>query len=128
MTTYLHNAGFTWKSYQEDIDTDSAGNVLPQSQWISPITNRSGTYTTVANSYNGSKQYDYAVKHNPPAFFTDTNGGYNLTSTNPAAHSLRAAATAADRPEQQYRRRLQLDHAQPVQRHAHSLCRAATKA
>jgi len=84
LTTYLHNAGFTWKSYQEDIDTDSAGNVLPQSQWISPITNRSGTYTTVANAYNGSKQYDYAVKHNPSAFFSDTNGGYNLTSTNPA--------------------------------------------
>jgi hypothetical protein len=84
LTTYLHNAGFTWKSYQEDIDTDSAGNVLPQSQWISPITNHSGTYTTVANAYNGSKQYSYAVKHNPPAFFADTNGGYNLTSTNPA--------------------------------------------
>jgi phosphatidylinositol-3-phosphatase len=85
LATYLHNGGFTWKSYQEDIDTDSAGNVLPQSQWISPITNRSGTYSTVANPYNGSKQYDYAVKHNPPAFFTDTNGGYNLTSSNPAA-------------------------------------------
>ncbi len=59
--------------------------MLPQSQWISPINNRSGTYTTVANAYNGSKQYDYAVKHNPPAFFTDTNGGNNLTSSNPAA-------------------------------------------
>jgi hypothetical protein len=85
LTTYLQSAGFTWKSYQEDIDTDSAGNVLPQNQWISPITNRSGTYSTVANVYNGSKQYDYAVKHNPPAFFKDTDGGYNLTSTNPAA-------------------------------------------
>ena len=42
LATYLHNGGFTWKSYQEDIDTDSAGNVLPQSQWISPITNLSG--------------------------------------------------------------------------------------
>jgi hypothetical protein len=86
LTTYLHNAGYTWKSYQEDIDTDSAGNVLLQSQWISPLANRSGTYTTVANAYNGSKQYDYAVKHNPAAFFKDTDGGYNLTSTNPAAH------------------------------------------
>jgi hypothetical protein len=84
LTTYLHNSGFTWKSYQEDIDTDSAGNVLPQSQWISPITNHSGTYTTVPNVYNGSKQFSYAVKHNPPAFFADTNGGYNLTATNPA--------------------------------------------
>ena len=85
LSTYLQQAGHTWKSYQEDIDTDSAGNVLPQSQWISPINNRSGTYNTVANAYNGSKQYDYAVKHNPPAFFTDTNGGNNATSTNPAA-------------------------------------------
>lgn len=85
LSSYLAQAGRSWKSYQEDIDTDSAGNVLPQNQWISPINNRSGTYTTVANSYNGSKQYDYAVKHNPQAFFTDTNGGNNATSTNPAA-------------------------------------------
>lgn len=85
LSTYLQQAGHPWKSYQEDIDTDSAGNVLPQNQWISPINNRSGTYTTVANSYNGSKQYDYAVKHNPTAFFTDTNGGNNATSSNPAA-------------------------------------------
>jgi hypothetical protein len=85
LTSYLHQAGYTWKSYQEDIDTDSAGNVLPQNQWISPINNRFGTYSTVANPYNLSKQYDYAVKHNPPAFFTDTNGGNNSTSSNPAA-------------------------------------------
>ena len=85
LTSYLHQAGFSWKSYQEDIDTDSAGYVLPQNQWISPINNRSGTYTTVANPYNGSKQYNYAVKHNPPAFFTDTNGGNNATPSNPAA-------------------------------------------
>src|SRR5207253_1301259 len=74
-----------WKSYQEDIDTDAAGNVLPQNQWISPINNRSGTYTTVANPYNGSKQFNYAVKHNPMAFFTDTNGGNDSTPSNPAA-------------------------------------------
>ena len=85
LTTYLTQAGHTWKSYQEDADTDTAGNVLPQNQWISPINNRSGTYTTVANAYNGSKRYDYAVKHNPPAFFSDTNGGNNATSSNPAA-------------------------------------------
>ncbi len=59
--------------------------MLPQSQWTSPINNRSGNYTTVPNAYNGSLRYDYAVKHNPPAFFTDTNGGNNATSSNPAA-------------------------------------------
>jgi hypothetical protein len=85
LATYLQRAGHTWKSYQEDIDTDAAGYVLPQSQWISPINNRSGTYTTVANAYNGSKRYDYAVKHNPPAFFSDTNGGNNASPSNPAA-------------------------------------------
>jgi phosphatidylinositol-3-phosphatase len=85
LSAYLQRAGHSWKSYQEDIDTDSAGYVLPQSQWISPINNRSGTYTTVANVTNGSKRYDYAVKHNPPAFFTDTNGGNNATASNPAA-------------------------------------------
>jgi hypothetical protein len=85
LTSYLHQAGHSWKSYQEDIDTDSAGYVLPQNQWISPINNHFGTYTTVANAYNGSKRYDYAVKHNPMAFFTDTNGGNNSTASNPAA-------------------------------------------
>src|ERR1051326_7099648 len=85
LVSYLQDSGHTWKSYQEDIDTDSAGNVLPKTQWLSPITNRSGTYSTIANAYNGSKQYDYAVKHNPMAFFTDTNGGYNTTPSNAAA-------------------------------------------
>jgi phosphatidylinositol-3-phosphatase len=85
LASYLQQAGHSWKSYQEDIDTDSAGYVLPQSQWISPINNRSGTNTTVVNTTNGSKRYDYAVKHNPPAFFTDTNGGNNATASNPAA-------------------------------------------
>ena len=54
LSTLLTNAGVTWKSYQEDIDTDAAGNVLPKSQWTSPITSRSGTYTTVANAYNAA--------------------------------------------------------------------------
>jgi phosphatidylinositol-3-phosphatase len=85
LTAYLHRDGHTWKSYQEDIDTDAAGYVLPQSQWYSPINNRSGNYTTVPNAYNGSLRYDYAVKHNPPSFFTDTNGGNNTTFSNPAA-------------------------------------------
>jgi hypothetical protein len=83
LTGYMQLAGQSWKSYQEDTQVDSAGNVLPQSQWTSPIWNASGTFTTVANAYNGSKQYNYAVKHNPQAFFTDTNGAGN-TNTSPA--------------------------------------------
>src|SRR5215472_16910190 len=44
-STLLNQSGKTWRSYQEDIDTDAAGHVRPKSQWISPIQNRSGTYT-----------------------------------------------------------------------------------
>jgi uncharacterized protein (TIGR03382 family) len=86
LAALMNNAGVSWKSYQEDVDTDAAGNVLPQSQWVSPINNRSGTYTTVANPYNGSRQFNYAPKHNPTIFFTDTNGGNDATPANPAAH------------------------------------------
>jgi hypothetical protein len=85
LTGYLNAKGISWKSYQEDIDTDSAGNVLPQNQWVSPIHSNSGTYTTVPNVYNGSLQYDYAAKHNPMIFFSDTNGGNDSTPSNPAA-------------------------------------------
>jgi hypothetical protein len=85
LSTLLTQAGKTWKSYQEDIDTNAAGNVLPKSQWTSPITSRSGTYTTVPNASNGSKQFNYAAKHNPMIFFTDTNGGNNATPSNPAS-------------------------------------------
>ena len=35
------------------------------------------------NEYNDSLQYNYAVKHNPMAFFADTNGGNNTTTSNP---------------------------------------------
>jgi uncharacterized protein (TIGR03382 family) len=86
LASLMNNAGVSWKSYQEDIDTDAAGNVLPQSQWISPIGNHAGTYTTVANAYNGSTQFNYAPKHNPTIFFSDTNGGNDATPANPAAH------------------------------------------
>ncbi len=97
LTALLNANGTTWKSYQEGIDLTPGSNgkptntVLPQNQWISPINNFSGTNTPAGanpgyiNPYNGSSQYDYAVKHNPMAFFTDTNGGNNTTATNPAA-------------------------------------------
>ena len=35
------------------------------------------------NAYNYSTQYNYAAKHNPMVFFTDTNGGCNTTTSNP---------------------------------------------
>ena len=33
--------------------------------------------------FNGSRQFDYAAKHNPQIFFTDTNGGNDATPANP---------------------------------------------
>jgi hypothetical protein len=88
LTSLLNNAGVSWKSYQEDIDVDANNQVLPQNQWISPINNISGTRAAGAtpNAYNGSQQYNYAPKHNPSIFFTDTNGGNDSTPANPAAH------------------------------------------
>lgn len=96
LSTLITNSGQTWKSYQEDIDhvptsggintpgSNSLTNtVASSSQYTVPLTNFSGTSANYTNPYNGTHQYDYAVKHNPMAFFTDTNGGNNSTSTNP---------------------------------------------
>jgi len=91
LSTLMSESGVTWKSYQEDIDLakDASGKltstVLPQSQWTSPINNISGTNAAYTNPYNGSHQYDYATKHNPQVFFSDTNGGNDPTSANPAS-------------------------------------------
>jgi len=84
----LTNCGISWKSYQEDIDLVPDGTsfdniVLPQNQWTSPIKSFSGIFVAGANQFNGSKQFNYAVKHNPQAFFTDSNGGNDLTTANP---------------------------------------------
>jgi len=89
LTSLMQQQGVRWKSYQEGIDLAKNGsnqltnNVLPQNQWTVPLTNFSGTSPAYTNPYNGSHQFDYAVKHNPMAFFTDTNGGNNTTPTNP---------------------------------------------
>jgi hypothetical protein len=97
LTSLMNTAGVSWKSYQEGVDlvptsgginnpgSNSLTNtVADQSQWTSPIVNFSGTSASYTNQYNGSHQYNYAVKHNPMEFFTDTNGGNNLTTSNPA--------------------------------------------
>ena len=85
----LQRAGHTWKSYQEDIDLASVNgkltNVpLPQSQWTVPLVSMSGVFDSNSplNAYNDTLQYNYAAKHNPMVFFTDTNGGNNLTTSN----------------------------------------------
>ena len=86
----LQRNGKTWKSYQEDIDlqTDASGHLvnlpLPENEWTVPLVSLSGIFApeSPVNTYNATYQYNYAVKHNPQAFFTDTNGGNNTTPSN----------------------------------------------
>src|SRR5262249_36200603 len=81
LVAQLGAAGHTWKSYQEDIDLTLDGNgkltnvPLPPSNWTVPLKSFSGTFSSGLNEFNGSNQYDYAAKHNPQVFFTDSNGG-----------------------------------------------------
>jgi len=83
LSAFLTKAGKSWKSYQEDTDVDLTTNtVLPVSAWTVPLYNKSGVYTGV-NAYNYSNQYNYAAKHNPMVYFTDTNGGCNISTSNP---------------------------------------------
>lgn len=86
----LQTAGKTWKSYQEDTDlTSSNGELinlpLPQDLWTAPLVSLSGTFGpgNFLNAYNNSVEYNYAPKHNPMVFFADTNGGNDLTASNP---------------------------------------------
>ncbi|HEX3628544.1 MAG TPA: hypothetical protein VH280_24305 [Verrucomicrobiae bacterium] len=59
-TRQLNEAGIPWKNYQEDVQLSA-----------SPTNSASGTNGPV-NAFNGTTQYNYAVKHNPPGLFSDT--------------------------------------------------------
>jgi len=88
----LMQAGKTWRSYQEDIDLVTSGSglvntPLPQSQWTVPLTSHSGNFASGVNQFNGSTQYNYAAKHNPQVFFTDSNGGNNPLPSNPLSQN-----------------------------------------
>jgi phosphatidylinositol-3-phosphatase len=56
----LTAAGISWRSYQEDLEYLASSTI-----------SASGSGAAV-NPYNGSTLYSCAVKHNPMAFFTDT--------------------------------------------------------
>jgi hypothetical protein len=93
LSTLLTQAGRTWRSYQEDIDLTPDGgqltNVpLPRDQWTVPLRSFSGVFADGGvNQYNGAGQFNYAAKHNPMVFFTDTNGGNDPSPANPlSAH------------------------------------------
>jgi hypothetical protein len=94
LTGLIQSAGISWKSYQEDTDLLPTGGtvnfptansltsaVAPASQWTVPTKSFSGTSASYTNPYNGSHQYNFAVKHDGSLFFTDTNGG-TLTAPN----------------------------------------------
>lgn len=68
LTAQLNAAGISWKNYQEDVQLSSDA-----------LTSASGTNGPV-NPYNGTTQFNYAVKHNPMAFFpvTGTQNVYPL--------------------------------------------------
>jgi phosphatidylinositol-3-phosphatase len=92
LTRLLGQAGRTWRSYQEDTDLTTAGGnltnvVLPRHQWTVPITSFSGNFASGVNQFNGSTQYNYAAKHNPQVFFTDSNGGNDPTPANPLSQN-----------------------------------------
>jgi hypothetical protein len=84
----LNDAGKTWRSYQEDIDLTMvngqlANVVLPRNQWTVPLASFSGNFASGVNQFNGSTQFNYAAKHNPQVFFSDSNGGDDPTPANP---------------------------------------------
>ncbi len=56
----LTAAGIPWRIYQEDVEYSPASTVSASGSGVP------------ANRYNGTTEYNYAVKHNPMAFFDDT--------------------------------------------------------
>ena len=89
LVTLLANAGKTWRSYQEDIDLARNGGgqlvnlPLAENLWTVPLVSFQGVFASGFNQFNLTTQYNYAAKHNPMAFFTDSNGGNDQTPTNP---------------------------------------------
>jgi hypothetical protein len=96
LATLLDRAHVGWRSYQEDVDlVPTSGRVnqpgpgsltsmvAERKKWTVPLINFKGDNASYVNPYNGSHHYEYAAKHNPMLFFSNTNGGNNLTVTNP---------------------------------------------
>ena len=75
LSAFLQHAHRTWRSYQEDANVTAANVPLTRNMWRVPIFNSSGNWTGGINEYHYTTQFNYAAKHNPMAFFTDTNGG-----------------------------------------------------
>jgi hypothetical protein len=83
LSAFLTTARKSWKSYQEGTDVDATNTPLPVSSWTVPLFSTSGVFTAPGlNTYNYSNQNNYAAKHNPMLFFTDTNGGCDTSTSN----------------------------------------------
>lgn len=88
LSNYLQRSGKMWRSYQEDTNVNLANNQpIPKASYKVPLRSFSGTLSNGLNEYNGSEMFGYAVEHNPPVFFTTTNGGNNFSPTNPMARN-----------------------------------------
>jgi hypothetical protein len=89
LSTLLTQAGRTWRSYQEDTDLARNGGgqlvnlPLAPGLWTVPLVSINGVFASGFNEFNLSTQYNYAAKHNPMVFFTDSNGGNDATPANP---------------------------------------------
>ena len=96
LATLLDRAHVSWRSYQEDIDLvptsgrvnrpgpgSLTSTVADRRKWTVPLINFTGNNASYTNPYNGSHHYEYAAKHNPMLFFSNTNGGNDLTIANP---------------------------------------------
>lgn len=68
LTAQLNAVGVSWKNYQEDYQILNSTTLTGGS----PTVSKSGTSSLYTNPYNDSHQYNYAEKHNPMAFFSDT--------------------------------------------------------
>jgi hypothetical protein len=71
-TGQLTQKGVSWKSYQEDVQYSSSVQV--SASGTGGVHNGN---TVTPNPYNGTLQFNYAVKHNPMSFFTDSLGNPN---------------------------------------------------
>lgn len=80
-TKQLDAASISWHNYEEDVE------------YTTPIVSKSGTRSHGTNTYNGSKQYDYACKHNPMCFFSDSQTK-NVNSLTNLVPNLKSNAVA----------------------------------
>jgi hypothetical protein len=120
-------SGKAWKSYQEDIDlTTASGQLinlpLPENQCTVPLVSISGVFgagNVNLNAYNASNQYNYAAKHNPQVFFTDTQRRRQYKHLESVIETICTSSAAIGvRSGPRPRGRLQLEYSRPIQRNA----------